>query len=279
MTDVPLPAMDALHTAARHYCRDRQALWIARYVQRSSAVDHPEAQDIYPRYQVLAAILVDVESVTPDRFDTMADLRRFLVMAGQTATDAVTRPPHSVIAERAMQAERDLFCAYVQNLTVQDLGIVEPLPYQRSLSQAEHAALWTRLHERWGVREGQYWYPLLSEADVLPPHVLAFQQAWFDRAVPPTALQQILRHQGIRRVWELREFGPEYEMDLAELEPHYNGAEGYWTSGEMEWLVYASHESSITVAGAWLVAAVQTAWPEWAQHLYTGWDDEPPPLA
>ena len=177
----------------------------------------------------------------------------------------------------AMQEERDLFCAYVQNVAAQDLGTVESLPYHRSLSQVEHADLWARLHERWGVREGHYWHPLLGAA--LPPHVLAFQQAWFDQAVPSATLQRILSQHGIRRVWELREYGPEYEMDLNELELHYNGAEGYWTSSEMEWLVYASHESSITVAGAWLVTAVQMEWPGWEQHLYTGWDYEPPPLA
>jgi hypothetical protein len=246
-------------------------------VQRSIAVDHPEAQDMYPRYNVLAAILVDVESVTPDSFDTTEDLRNFLVMAGQTATDAFTRPPHSAIAERAMQEERDLFDAYVQNVSTRDLSDVEPLPYHRSLSQAEHADLWARLHERWGVPLDEMWHPFLDAA--LPPHVLAFQQAWFDHAVPPATLQRILSQHGIRRVWELREYGPEYEIDLDDLEPQYNGAEGYWTSSDMEWLVYASHESSITVAGAWLIAAVKAVWPEWKEHLYTGCDYEPPPLA
>jgi len=268
---------DILHTTARRYCLDRWSLWVRRYDQRPLAVDHPEAQDIYPRCNVLAAILVDVESVTPDSFDATEELRRFLVTAGQTATDAFTRPPHSAIAERAMQEERDLFCAYVQNVSAQDLGDVEPLPYHRSLSRAEHAALWDGLHKRWEVQEGQCWHPLLGTA--LPPDVLAFQQAWFDHAVPPAILQRILDRRGTRRVWELREHGPEYEIDLDEVEPHYNGAEGYWTSSDMEWFVYASHESSITVAGAWLIAAVKAVWPEWEQHLYTGWDYEPPPLA
>lgn len=266
---------EALHTVARRYCLDRWSLWTRRYEQRAISADHPEAQDIYPRYNVLAAILVDVESVAPDSFDATGDLRRFLVTAGQTATDAFTRPPHSAIAERAMQEERDLFCAYVQNASAEVLGDVEPLPYHRSLSRVEHAALWAGLRERWDIREGQYWHPLAPHDP--PPDVLAFQQAWFDRAVPPAILQRMLSQRGIRRVWELREHGPEYEIDLDELEPHYNGAEGYWTSGGMEWLVYASHESSITVAGSWLIAAVKAVWPTWEQHLYTGWNYEPPP--
>jgi len=127
------------------------------------------------------------------------------------------------------------------------------------------------------VREGRYWHPLLGEE--LPPQVFAVQQAWFDYAVPPPTLQRILGQRDITRVWELREYGPEYEIDLDEMEPEYTGAEGYWTSGDMDWLVYVSHESSVTLAGGWLIDAVKTVWPEWERRLYTGWDYEPPPSA
>jgi hypothetical protein len=45
----------------------------------------------------------------------------------------------------------------------------------------------------------------------------------------------------------------------------------------MHWLIYASHERSITLAGTWLIAAVQEIWPRWDEHLYTGWEYERPP--
>jgi hypothetical protein len=128
---------------------------------------------------------------------------------------------------------------------------------------------------RWNVQEGNYWHPLMGLD--LPQNVIAFQQAWFDAALPPAALQGILAEHGVARVWELREYGPEYEIELAEMEPEYTGAEGYWTSSTMDWLIYASHESSITVAGEWLMAEVKAAWPEWEQHIYTGWDYPLPP--
>jgi hypothetical protein len=70
-------------------------------------------------------------------------------------------------------------------------------------------------------------------------------------------------------VWELREYGPEYEQDVSLFDPQYNGAEGYWSSGELDWIVYASHESSVTVGG-WLLADVKALWPAWAAHLWRG---------
>lgn len=131
------------------------------------------------------------------------------------------------------------------------------------------------MRELWGVQERRYWHPLIRLD--LPPNVIALQQAWFDDAVPLATLHHILEEHGVTRFWELREYGPEYELDLAEMEAAYTEAESYWTSGTMDWLIYASHESSITVAGAWLISKVEAAWPAWEQHVYTGWDYPLPP--
>ncbi len=50
----------------------------------------------------------------------------------------------------------------------------------------------------------------------------------------------------------------------------------------MDWLMYASHEGSLTIAGDWLIEEVRAAWPEWEQHLYAPydagkrWEEHPP---
>ena len=266
---------EALHVAARRYCMEHHERWVQRYSESAFDSAHPEAQDIFPRYQVLAAILADVESVVPKDFVTLEDVRGFLLVAGQGAEDMFTRPPKSPLADQAIGEERAAFCRFIQRITPEDLAVVVPLPYRRTLSREEHQVLWTRLYERWGVREGQYWYPLSPEA--APPDALAFQQDWFDHAVPPPVLQHILATHGVARVWELHEYGPEYEITLAQVEPEYGDTEGYWTAGEIDWVIYVSHESSVTVGGSWLTVAVQAVWPEWDQHLYTGWDYRPPP--
>ena len=47
------------------------------------------------------------------------------------------------------------------------------------------------------------------------------------------------------------------------------GAEVFWTSRELDWVLYVSHEHSITVAGDWLVAGVKAIWPNRQERLYT----------
>ena len=85
-------------------------------------------------------------------------------------------------------------------------------------------------------------------------------------------LRSALRDRGIPRPVELREYDEGYEEDIALAEFTYDGREGFWTSDNMEWMVYASHESSITFGGAWLIEAMRKCLPEFDRYLYRGWD-------
>ena len=58
-----------------------------------------------------------------------------------------------------------------------------------------------------------------------------------------------------------RKATPEYELELSVFEPYHNGAGGYWCSEPMDWVIYASHEESITIGGEWLIEAIKRAWP------------------
>jgi hypothetical protein len=270
VTAVSLPAKEALHTAARRYCIDRSHLLKER--------DHGEAAgtvrarfDLSARYDVLYAILTDIESLTPDDAASLEEMRHLLIVAGQT-TGGFFMPRQPKATEvQAMDEERALFCDYVSALSPEDLRWVHPLPYHRTLSRMEHERLWTQLQVRWGAIHG-YWYPLTGKA--LPTDVVAVQAAWFYHDVPRETLRGILRDHGLTRIWELREFGPEYEMDVELLEPE-DTAEAYWTSPAMDWLLYASHDS-LTLAGDWLIAAIKRAWPRWDRHTWVQGDYERP---
>ena len=52
------------------------------------------------------------------------------------------------------------------------------------------------------------------------------------------------------------------ELAVEDLNPKYTGEEGSWSAPPWDRVLYASHESSITVGGQWLIEVVQSAWPE-----------------
>jgi hypothetical protein len=88
-------------------------------------------------------------------------------------------------------------------------------------------------------------------------------------------LREALKARGIERIVQLHEFDlkdePDYEVELSIFEPAYGGGgEQYSTSEPADWLVYASHESSVTICGDWLARIFAEKWPDWNNHTYKG---------
>lgn len=262
----------ALHTAARRYCNEQFLHWATRYsaicrAGRDRAADRyhytSEALGVFPRYNVINAIRIELERIDPNELHDLNDTRELIIIAGIAGDDDFTRKPIGQIDAEAMASERECFCDFICGLSESDLECVQPLPYQRVLSQSESDALWSRLRARWQITNG-YWFPLV---ECSLPDIAAFQDRYFNELSSSFNLVDLLTSRGISRIWELREYGPEFERDVSLFDPHYNGAEGYWSSPDLDWIVYASHESSITIGG-WLLTEIEELWPEWKQRIW-----------
>ncbi len=141
-----------------------------------------------------------------------------------------------------------------------------PLLYERTMDRAESEAVWRGLAERWGDSLG---YPLTQGAETRSPaELIACDAAAFERALPPEQVRALLAAQGVERVWELTETAPDRDLDLGLVGPFGDNSETHWTSESLDWMLYASHENSLTVDGAWLIAAVQARWLAWELHLW-----------
>lgn len=267
---VPNPSL-RLYNAARTYCLERHAQWCSRYrVLSEGGRDRvgkeysDEAYDTYPRYNVLKAILTEIERIDSDALPKYPDLVELLVFAVQAADSVFTVDPHSPIAAAAMADERQQFVDMIRLLSPDSLPDTPPLPYKRVLSVHEVTVLRERLKARWAAGDG-YFYPLAECAD---PTLRAFNTEAFDREFPPDRLQSILRSWGIHRIFELREYGDEnYCLAVDAWEPFYNGAEGFWFSDTLDWILYASHEDSMTTGGT-LTDALLSTWQDAERHIW-----------
>jgi hypothetical protein len=319
---------EALHTAARRFCIERANEWKEKYAEIARRNEGPaksgllkklglttqkksrEGLETYPRYQILDAILVEIERRDASSLNSLDEARAWVLAAAEAAYEEEARPPDlimsiddlkgpdsfakmqeamerlgpkaKVVAGRerdnerrtrltAMQEERDAFGTFVSSCSADDLASVEPLPYRRTLSEAQSERLWGVLKTRWGV-EGQ-WYPHdRAETDGSPENTVAFQSdPFFDRRLVES-LQELLRRSGVRHVYELREgiSSADCEIDLELLRPWYNFDEGFWFDESADWLIYASHEGSVTIGGGRLLPELRAVWRNWSEYVYTG---------
>lgn len=139
----------------------------------------------------------------------------------------------------------------------------------RTLPDAERDALWERASSVWDIRD-QYWYPL---ADTSRADVVAFTAAAFHAAGGVEWLRATLGAHGVERVIETRELAelPTREIDVVDADFAYEFAEGYWCDARHDWIVYASHEDSLTIGGRWLIDAIMQLWPEGEAHVWSQW--------
>ncbi len=242
---------EALHTFARRYCAERFRRWTEEYSRLAEAGrDHrgtdytPEACGIFPRYNVLRAILLDVEELDSENLPPVNQLRELLRTAGLNANTPFTGQYQNPVAQQAETNERELFIEALGAANAVQLR--EPLPYRRVLRSSEVGLLRERLETTWGAPNG-YWYPLGPKTHA---SLVALEINKIDEPNLQDRIREFLRHTGIRRVYELRESGREnYCLDADAAVFYYNGDEGFWTSDSDDWVVYCSHEQTITLGG------------------------------
>jgi len=274
----------ALHTAARRYCEDRYSEWAQTYneleAREKVQIENKfkpgwdyseEAYGVFPRYRIDKAIRIEVERLAPESSNSLEELRSQLFSACDVAEARLHTELKNEIALKALREESEDYKTYIRILSEGDLLSIAPLPFRRVVADRESKELWNQLKTTWGIGEG-YWFPLREGQT--PPNVLPFHVDYFKAINGLALLRDALGQRGISRVFELHEYGPDepdYEIELSIYEPAYRwGGEQYCTVAGMDWVVYASHESSITIGGDWLMEMLKEKWPECAQRTYLG---------
>ena len=290
MTNPPNPISErmddkiALHTAARRYCEDRFSEWTQTYADLQAKENFQtenlfkpgwdysqEAYGIFPRYRFEKATKIEVEQLVPHSSKSLEELRSQLITASDIAECRLHAELKNGIARKALREESEDYKTYIRILSEGDLLGIAPLPFRRVLTTEESKGLWNQLRMTWDIGEG-YWFPLRESP--APPNILAFHVEYFKAISGLVLLQDALSRRSISRVFELHEFcpdEPDYEIELSIFDPAYRwGGEQYCTAAGVDWVVYASHESSITIGGDWLTEMFMEKWPACAQRTYLG---------
>jgi hypothetical protein len=274
----------ALHTAARRFCIDQNTLWVNEYTKLqsegkaqtkkllSSTWDYSNsAYSLFPRYRLAQATLTKVEQIVPQQGDSLDKIQKTLEDAGQNALKPLQSEfRENKIALTALDAQAAAFNHLLYGFTPNELQRIEPLPYRRTLSQSEAAAIWEDLKIRWDIPgPGYSWYPL-SESGA-PEAAIAVHQELWDKRNGNDLFRHFLANNKIERcnvVHEIDLISPDCEIDSSIVTPRYNGSELFITTND-DWVLYASHESSITLVGS-LAKYFRSHWPDCEQLSYGG---------
>jgi hypothetical protein len=262
----------ALHTAARRFCVDQHYRWSIQYTrlaesggERAGMGYTPAAYRLFPRYRLDEAIQMQVEKISGEKLYSLEEARVLILGAGRHAFASLVQQFYKCSdALIALNEELNAFDEYISGLDTLQLQLIEPLPSRRVLTESESKQLRQTLAARWGVNG--YWYPLAQLDSRV--NVIAFHAELWEQRRGTEILLKALEERGIDKCFELLEGPSDYEIDRTLIDPTYRGDEIFITS-DFGWLVYSSHESSISVAG-WLANAFRSLWPDWSRITYQG---------
>lgn len=240
-----MDSIATLHQAARRYCIERVSYW-----QDSG---NSSSDDVRPwPWEILEFLLSEVEKFVPMDFATSDELRERLVAAART-------PCSGVLETAAISHERTLFAEFLLRGDTHQWAHLPQLPYRRTLGDAEIKRLRHSLEARWGLWYGGY-------CDRQAPPVATLDIAIMETPGAYDCLRQAVSAQNEgQRLFELREYSPSYELEVADTA--FQAAEGFWVGRSLDWMVYVSHEASVTFAGQHLIDSMRSL-PEFEAHLY-----------
>jgi hypothetical protein len=256
-----------LHTFARRTCMTRFDHWAESYGKLAASggdrigSDYTDdAYAIFPRYNVLKTVLDGIEAIDADALPAFEQLRSLLAETARTASSDVTTPMSNAIHQRAMSEERETLAALFAKVTALELADVEPLFYRRTLDP-DTVRFWRQsIAMTWGAPDG-YWYPL---GDKTHPSLVALGLHGIGEIALQERIGRFFSDNAVARVIELREFGEGYELDASAAVLSYTDGEGFWTAAGGDWIVYCSHEGTITFGGK----IADEIGPEYRAHHY-----------
>lgn len=275
-----------LHTALRRFCMDQFSFYVREY-EKCQSKEHfrienyfdpdwtysAEACRLFPRYRMADATLLNLEARYPDAETTEEEVCSRAKNACRSAFDILSDElrlrKHSDIALEALIMQSAAFETYLSEVRGIELENVPPLPFRRILGELEGEAMWDLLLSKWKVQDrGCGWWPLT--ADDLPDGAFAVHADLWEARKGDELLLRFLSEQKLERCFLLREIDPlGFEMEASLAKAAYDGSECFLVDRNEDWVVYVSHQSSLTMAGS-IADFFRDQWPDVESVAYRG---------
>ncbi|MDR0321360.1 MAG: hypothetical protein LBI28_07635 [Treponema sp.] len=238
MTDI-----ESLVTLARHYCIENYNYWHQRYSgERSGQMYSDNDYNIFPRYNVLNAILQGIETIIDKKYNSIDDCKNELKYIGKTSQTIftkvrLTKEKRDKVKNNAMNEERDKFILFIDNIQEKDLYEVSPLPYNRKLSQNESKEIYKQLYNSWGF-SGFTWNQSESKKEII---------FLMEKHITDDEKNKIIEHifKYDKRFFTISEMEDDYETEIIKIDL----SETIYTNKNFDWIIYSSHENYITFGG------------------------------
>lgn len=264
--------IESLITKARRYCIENHAYWSNKYQKEMSGNNNPYSKNdynIFPRYNALAAILHGVLTIVGKEYSSFEDCKTALKRIGLESHSIFTvngneelqllgrisqyfgvSGKHNKIERKAIQDEREKFVAFISEQSPESVLGVEPLPFERKLSEEEAEQVREKLLEFWNF-DGDYWEPLENRS---PKSTIFLMNDNIESSDKQEIEKLIKENIKADKFFLITEDRIDYEVEIEQLS--IDLSETIICDKTFDWVVYGSHESTTAFGGDFLINKV-----------------------
>ena len=118
---------------------------------------------------------------------------------------------------------------------------------------------------KWSIRVEKMWLPLIGRVSA---DTMSFEFDEFEQQFGVAHLQHLLREMGEHAWWAISEVGEDRDGASASLKSftQQGQVEMYYCNATADWVVYVSHENTVSLGGAVLLDHLQRAWPDYVSY-------------
>lgn len=123
-----------------------------------------------------------------------------------------------------------------------------------------------RVESIWDITQ-HYWYPLY---ECNRKDVIAFNDDYIEKDIKKIKyIQKILLGFNEGTIYEMNEYRKVFIIDTEKFSPKIpDNLERFWFSEDMGWIIYVSHEGSITFGGEKLIELLESEWVDWQSNIF-----------
>lgn len=154
----------------------------------------------------------------------------------------------------------------------------EKLMIKKEIDFERFDCLKKKLYNKWDIKK-QYWYPL---AETIIEDVISFDFKHVDLEEIIGYIKEILIKKEVNEIFEFwgnneaysfSDFNKSDDLFWRSNEYFFDCLnEGFWFSEKMDWIIYLTHEETVTFGGKWLIEEVQNKIGNWEEKLR--WDSK-----
>lgn len=237
---------------ARTYCAENFSFWVQK--------DRGE----YLRYHILESILNGVEEIVGKNFESFDACKTKLKEIAEDVKDTSFGGYSMELDDNQRQIineERKKFIDYINAQNQETVKYTKPLPYRRKLSQSESENLREKLLTIWNF-DGYVWNPLQNKSPK-PTVFLSYENVTRkDEKEIKNIVKNLLK---TNRLYKVSETLIDYEMEFSLL--NINLYEEMIFDDTFEWVIYGSHESTLTFGGDLFTKKIQELYKDRKEKL------------